>query len=608
MRIGLDLTLKSALKTGPSDVTAPTVVITLSDYAFKIGDTATATFTFSEAPTGFAEADVTAPNGSLSSFGMTGDPLIYTAIFTPTADVTDPTNVITVGTGWTDAVGNPPAGATTSDNYTVDTTAPTVVIAVTGGSPSATLPLPITFTLSEVATDFAVGDVTVGGGSIANFAGSGTAYTCEGTPTTPNGTMTFDVAGNAFHDAAGNGNTAAVQLSVVSSAFAMYDEFSDTLAAGSVNGTTATDGVSVRTVTDANSKLSLPGTGVASFATGGVGAGNPGIWYPGVARGAGKALIGKLAGTNTNYSFGWDINQAGQLVHGLNFQNGSVLRIFIYTANVTGPTPPANNAATYCAIIQRAAGAFVLIKEATAFPNWTLLYMDNAGAEATLYPAAQANGVAAIFSEDFIRQLTNNITITPLASDNFTAANGALGNTRGGGSEEAGGSGLAWTSQLGTHAIATNKATCSALDGGTGLGVATVNASNADVMIECIITRAAGNMGLVLRWTDASNYIVAFYDGTNWTINEIVSGTPNTILAATAATYGATKRTVISLNGTKIRLHYGDALVGSEATTVITTGNNHGLYTSNTGATFDNFVVWLKKGGAYDTALNPFLA
>src|SRR3972149_1599414 len=63
MRIGLDLTLKSALKTGPSDVIAPTVVITLSDYAFKIGDTAVATFTFSEAPTGFTEADGTAPNG-----------------------------------------------------------------------------------------------------------------------------------------------------------------------------------------------------------------------------------------------------------------------------------------------------------------------------------------------------------------------------------------------------------------------------------------------------------------------------------------------------------------------------------------------------------------
>lgn len=156
MRIGLDLTLKSALKTGPSDVIAPTVVITLSDYAFKIGDTAVATFTFSEAPTGFTEADVTAPNGSLSSFGVTGDPLVYTAIFTPTASVTDPTNVITVGTGWTDAAGNPPAGATNSDNYTVDTTAPTVA-SFTATTPASSLTITITaFTASEAGVYFII--------------------------------------------------------------------------------------------------------------------------------------------------------------------------------------------------------------------------------------------------------------------------------------------------------------------------------------------------------------------------------------------------------------------------------------------------------------------
>src|SRR3972149_6324712 len=149
MRIGLDLTLKSALKTGPSDVTAPTVVITLSDYALKIGDTATVTFTFSEAPVGFAEADVTAPNGSLSSFGVTGDPLVYTAIFTPTASVTDATNVITVGTGWTDAAGNPPAGSANSDNYTGDPPAPTVA-SFTAPTPASSLTITITaFTASE---------------------------------------------------------------------------------------------------------------------------------------------------------------------------------------------------------------------------------------------------------------------------------------------------------------------------------------------------------------------------------------------------------------------------------------------------------------------------
>jgi hypothetical protein len=488
-----------------------------------------------------------------------------------------------------------------------DTTRPTVAITSTETSPSAVLPVPIAFTLSESSVDFAEADLTLADCTVANFSGSGTSYTCEATPTAPNGTFTIDVAEDAFHDAAGNGNTAATQFSFTSSAFAMFDEFSDTLAAGAVNGTNATDGASARTVTDGNSKLSLPGTGVLSLATGGAAAGNPGLWYPGVARGAGKTLIAKIAGTNSNYAVGWDTNQAAAPTYGVNFT--TTLRVGGYNGAPFAEASPASNAATYVAAVQRAAGVFTLVKEATAYPNWTLLYIDNAGVDATVYPSVGAyTGTVVVCSVDYMRRPTSTISITPLVSDNFTAANGALGNTRGGGSEEAGGSGLAWTSQLGTWGIATNKAACSALDGGTSLGIATVDASNADVIVESVITRAAGNMGLVLRWTDASNYIRAIYNGTQWTIEEVVAGTPNTILALTAATYGATKRTIISLNGAKVRLYYGDALVGTESTTAITGGTSHGLYTSDTGATFDNFVVWLKKGGAYNTALNPFLA
>ena len=218
MRIGLGLAITNNQKAGPpGDVTAPTVAITLSDYALKIGDTATATFTFSEAPTGFTEADVTAPNGSLSSFGVTGNPLIYTAIFTPTADVSDATNVITVGTGWTDAAGNPPAGSTTSDNYAVDTIAPTCTITCVQTSPSATTPLNFTFTFSESVTGFTLGDITVGNGSAGNFAGSGAIYTADITPTGMS-VVTVDVAGSVCQDAAGNNNSAATQFTFTSTA------------------------------------------------------------------------------------------------------------------------------------------------------------------------------------------------------------------------------------------------------------------------------------------------------------------------------------------------------------------------------------------------------
>jgi hypothetical protein len=584
-----------------SDAIAPTVVITLSDYALKIGDAATVTFTFSEAPTGFTEADVTAPNGSLSSFGVTGNPLIYTAVFTPTASVTDATNVITVGTGWTDAAGNPPAGATTSSNYTVDTTAPTCTIAVTGGSPNSTLPLTITFTLSKPSTDFAVGDVTVGGGTIANFAGSGIAYTCEATPTTPNGTMTFDVAADVFHDAAGNGNIAASQLSVVSSAFILADEFTDTVAAGSVNGTAATPTGGARTATDANSKINV-GSGVLSFATGVLT--NDGVWWPSSARTAGRAIIAKITPADTSgaWSVGFDNSAVAAHLECVGLITTTGIRVF---DNTNGITVAAYSSATAYMIagVQRATGSHWFIKGG-AFTNWTYLYNIKSLTTTPLFPAVGNRTTAGVSTVDFVRVPTSLITITPLASDAFTRADGVLGSTGGGGSEESGGSGLAWTVQKGTGAIATNKGTFSALT--DSLGIATVDAGTTNITAEVVATRAAGTSGLILRWTDINNYIKAVLDGTNLVVTEVVAGTPN-VLATTAVTYGATKRLIIFLNATKIRAYYGDALIGSELTTAVTSGNAHGLFTDDIGATFDNFVIFAKgNGGEYESVFNKY--
>src|SRR3990167_10219573 len=185
-----------------------------------------------------------------------------------------------------------------------DTTAPTCTIAVTGGSPNPNLPLPITFTLSEVSTDFAVGDVTVAGGTIANFAGSGTAYTCEGTPTATNGTMTFDVAADSFHDAAGNGNVAATQLTVVSNAYAVADEFTTDRAAGAVNGTAAEPGPGgSRAVTDSlGTKLSLSG-GIAIIASH-TANNDPSLNLDAITRVAGKVFIIKLNNVNGRFNAG----------------------------------------------------------------------------------------------------------------------------------------------------------------------------------------------------------------------------------------------------------------------------------------------------------------
>lgn len=170
---------------GVSDSIAPTVEITMSRSSFTAGLTATVTFTFSEEPTGFTVDDVTAANGSLSSFTVTGDPLIYTATFTPTANVTDTTNVIMVGTGWTDAAGNPPAGATTSENYTVDTNNYDFSVLSNGALPSGLTGATWSITSGQASNSPTLGaELLTDGGLEANYtAGKCDTLTKGGSPT-----------------------------------------------------------------------------------------------------------------------------------------------------------------------------------------------------------------------------------------------------------------------------------------------------------------------------------------------------------------------------------------------------------------------------------------
>ena len=124
--------------TATVDTVNPTVTsVTISDSALITGETATVTVTFSEAVTGFDVADLTydTTSATIGAF-TTANNITWTATLTPTANVTDNSNVITVkNTGWTDLAGNAGTGAT-SANYTVNT-----VMADTQG------PTGVTFTL-----------------------------------------------------------------------------------------------------------------------------------------------------------------------------------------------------------------------------------------------------------------------------------------------------------------------------------------------------------------------------------------------------------------------------------------------------------------------------
>ncbi|WP_326518778.1 Ig-like domain-containing protein, partial [Acinetobacter sp. CAAS 2-6] len=115
---------------GGGDTTAPTVTsIVMSDTQLKSGETSIVTITFSEAVTGFDNTDVTVENGTLSTLTSNDGGITWTGIFTPTADIEDTTNIITVANTYTDAAGNGGTGAI-SENYEIDTKPPTAILTI----------------------------------------------------------------------------------------------------------------------------------------------------------------------------------------------------------------------------------------------------------------------------------------------------------------------------------------------------------------------------------------------------------------------------------------------------------------------------------------------
>ena len=117
-----------------------------------------------------------------------------------------------------DVAGNAASTSQSHSTVTLNDLRPTMAITAVNGSSSAVsdgsttndATLTVTFTSSAATTNFVVGDVTVSGGSLSSFSGSGTTYTATFTPTA-DGATTIDVAAGAFTDASGYSNAAATQ-------------------------------------------------------------------------------------------------------------------------------------------------------------------------------------------------------------------------------------------------------------------------------------------------------------------------------------------------------------------------------------------------------------
>ncbi len=169
------------------DSQRPTATIVLSDSVLKPGETAQVTITFSEAVTGFSNADLSVANGILSAVSSSDGGLTWTATFTPTLGVTDTTNQITLdNTGVSDAAGNTGAGTTDSANYAVETQVPTATIVVADSALRIGETSQVTITFSEAVSGFDNSDLTISNGTLSNMSSTdgGVTWTATFTPTT----------------------------------------------------------------------------------------------------------------------------------------------------------------------------------------------------------------------------------------------------------------------------------------------------------------------------------------------------------------------------------------------------------------------------------------
>lgn len=385
--------------------------------------------------------------------------------------------------------------------------------------------------------------------------------------------------------------------------YTLQDEFTTNRAAGSVNGTPSDGSGTTRTVlTDTGNKISISG-GLLTLAGN---ADSPHIIWSALARTAGRIIINEsthTASCNGAIGFRPDTTSNTSFENSFYVANTTTLYTREIATVLSIATVAASTSYLY-AIALRASGAFYFIKGGV-FANWTLLYVSTNRNNATLYPCACYMNTIGSRTLDYLRVPSALWLPSPLISDGFGArfdASDGLGHAEPTGLGS-GGNGVTWIQQAGTWVVSTGKAVASALAG--GLAIATVTPSTANVLIDTKLTRSAGNVGGVARYTDSSNHLRFYHDGTNAKLDQIVGGVTTTLITA-AQTFVANTAIRLVLNGTSARLYYNNALSGT--TSSINTGLTNaacGLYTTDTANMLDDFVVYATgTGGEYNSVLN----
>ncbi|RCL21031.1 pyrrolo-quinoline quinone, partial [Pseudomonas sp. AFG_SD02_1510_Pfu_092] len=194
------------------DTLRPSATIVVADSVLRVGETSLVTITFSEAVSGFTNADLSVANGVLNGLSSADGGITWTATLTPDSNLSDSSNLITLNnTGVSDLAGNTGTGTTNSNNYVIDTQRPSATIVVANNALRAGETSLVTITFSEAVTGLTLADLSVANGSLSILASAdgGTTWTATLTPDSSvsdtSNLITLDNSG--VTDAAGNSGT-----------------------------------------------------------------------------------------------------------------------------------------------------------------------------------------------------------------------------------------------------------------------------------------------------------------------------------------------------------------------------------------------------------------
>lgn len=327
----------------------------------------------------------------------------------------------------------------------------------------------------------------------------------------------------------------------------LRDDFLTDAAAPLSSPHTCEPGPGTLVVLDGNSKQSISNH-KATYATGGVTAGNPAMWGSQQTRLTGRAVVGILTQSAQNFEIGWDNDQAATAPHdsirinaaGQSIRDGG-------TAVDTGTT--FTGGPYLVAIIQRTNGFWAFLRGSSII-GWKLLWV-GATSTANLYPAMMISTTTFVGNVDTIRGVDFP---APFDTD------------------------YGYATQRLSGARAAND----------------VISHDPNVMLEWVQTTlpASGTTDIRFRRLDANNYLQATVSSTGaLTLNSVLAGV-TTQIGTSAAAVANGNRVFVSAEGSTVRA-YVAAVNKISGTDSNFTGQSDGIISAlGTSGAVSDLVTW----------------